>query len=154
MLSLLREGFLGTAAPLYADLILLLETVMGLALVAGAVLARQRRFLFHAYCQSTVVLLNFAIIVLLMLPSFVIHVSPRIPAKLGNPYYALATAHTALGMVAEAGGLYILFAAGTTLLPQRFRLTRYRLWMRGELVLWWLVLLLGIMTYAQWCVPR
>lgn len=154
MRSLLREGFLGTAAPLYADLILLLETLMGLALVAGAVLARQRRFLFHAWCQSTVILLNSAVIVLLMLPSFVLHVSPRIPAKLGKPYYALATAHSALGMVAEVGGLYILLAAGTTVLPQRFRLTRYRFWMRGELVLWWLVLLLGMMTYARWYVPR
>jgi len=104
MVSLLREGFLGTAAPLYADLILLLETVMGLALIVGAVLARQRRFLLHAWCQSTVILLNSAVIVLLMLPSFVLHVGPRIPAKLGKPYYALATAHAALGMVAESAG--------------------------------------------------
>ncbi len=154
MVRLLGEGFLGTAAPLYADLILFVETLMGLALIVGAVLARQRRFLLHAWCQSTVILLNSAIIVLLMLPSFVVHVSPRIPAKLGKPYYALATAHGALGMFAEVGGLYILLGAGTTILPQRFRLTRYRLWMRGELVLWWLVLLLGMMTYARWYVPR
>ena len=154
MLSLPREGFLGTAAPLCADLIFVLETVMGLALIVGVVLARQRRFLLHAWCQSTVILLNAAIIVVLMVPSFVLHVSPRIPAKLGKPYYALATAHAALGMVAEVGGLYILLAAGTTILPQQFRLTRYRLWMRGELVLWWLVLLLGMMTYARWYVPQ
>lgn len=154
MRSLLREGFLGTAAPLYADLILFLETVMGLALIVGAVLARQRRFLLHAWCQSTVILLNSAIIGLLMLPSFVLHVSPRIPAKLAKPYYALATAHAVLGTIAEVGGLYILLAAGTTILPQRYRLTRYRLWMRGELVLWWLVLLLGMMTYARWYAPH
>jgi uncharacterized membrane protein YozB (DUF420 family) len=154
MLSLLKEGFPGTEAPLCANLILLLEVVMGLALIVGVVLAGQRRFLLHAWCQSTVILLNGAIIVLLMGPSFVHHVSPRIPAKLGKPYYAAATAHAALGMVAEVGGLYILLAAGTTILPQRFRLTRYRLWMRSELVLWWLVLLLGMMTYARWYVPR
>jgi uncharacterized membrane protein YozB (DUF420 family) len=154
MLSLLKEGFRGTEAPLCANFILLLEIVMGLALIVGAVLARQRRFLLHAWCQSTVILLNGAIIVLLMGPSFVHHVSARIPAKLGKPYYAVATAHAALGMVAEVGGLYILLAAGTTILPQRFRLTRYRLWMRGELVLWWIVLLLGMMTYARWYVPR
>jgi uncharacterized membrane protein YozB (DUF420 family) len=153
MPSLLREGFLGTAAPLYADLILFLETVMGLALIAGAVLARQRRFRLHAWCQSAVILLNSAVIALLMLPSFVLHVSPRIPAKLGKPYYALATAHAALGTVAEFGGLYILLAAGTAILPQRFRLTRYKRWMRGELALWWLVVLLGMMTYARWYVP-
>jgi uncharacterized membrane protein YozB (DUF420 family) len=154
MHGLLREGFLGTAAPLYADLILFLEMVMGLALIVGAVLARQKRFLLHAWCQSTVLLLNAAIIAFLMLPSFVLHVRPRIPAKLAKPYYALATTHAALGTVAEVGGLYILLAAGTTILPQRFRLSRYRLWMRVELVLWWLVLLLGMITYARWYVPH
>ena len=153
MLNLLREGFLGTAAPLYADLILLLEIIMAVALIVGALLARRQRFRLHAWCQATVVLLNSAIIVFLMAPSFFLHVSPRIPAKLGKPYYALATAHAAFGSVAEIGGLYILLAAGTTILPQRFRLARYKLWMRSELVLWWLVLVLGMMTYARWYVP-
>ena len=73
--SALNENLFGTAAPRYADLLLLLETGMGLALLGGAVLARRRRFLLHACCQSAVVLLNFAIIVLIMVPSFQLHVS-------------------------------------------------------------------------------
>ena len=154
MLHLLQEGFLGTAAPLYADLVLLLETMMGLALLVGARLARQRRFRLHAWCQSTVILLNSAVIALLMLPSFLLHVTPKIPANLGRPYYALATAHAALGGAAEIGGLYILLAAGTRVLPQRFRLTRYKLWMCSDLVLWWVVLMLGLVTYARWYVPH
>ena len=154
MLHTLNEGFLGTAAPLYADLVLLLEAMMGLALLVGAWLARHRRFRLHAWCQSTVILLNSAIIALLMLPSFLLDVTPKIPAKIGKPYYALATTHAALGGVAEIGGLYILLAAGTRVLPQRLRLTRYKLWMRSELVLWWLVLLLGMLTYARWYVPQ
>jgi uncharacterized membrane protein YozB (DUF420 family) len=154
MLHTLKEGFLGTAAPLYADLVLLLEAIMGLALLLGARLARQRQFRLHAWCQSTVILLNSVIIALLMLPSFLLQVTPKIPAKIGKPYYALATAHAALGGVAEIGGLYILLAAGTHVLPQRFRLTRYKLCMRSELVLWWLVLLLGVLTYARWYVPH
>lgn len=149
---MLKEGFLGTAAPLYADLALLFETAMGLQLLIGALLARRRRFRLHAWCQSSVVLLNFVIIVLLMVPSYHLHVSPKIPAKLGKPYYALATAHAAFGSVAEIAALYILLAAGTNILPQRFRLTRYKLWMRSVLVLWWLVLLLGWMTYIRWYV--
>ena len=149
----MSEGFLGTAAPRYADLVLLLEIGMGMALLIGAVLARRRRFRLHAWCQSAVVLLNFGIIVLLMVPSFQLHVNPKIPAKPGKAYYFLSTAHAALGSAAEIAGLYILLAAGTHILPQRFRLTNYKLWMRSVLALWWLVLLLGLATYARWYIP-
>jgi len=40
----MNEGFLGTAAPRYADLVVLLEIGMGMgvALLIGAVLARMR----------------------------------------------------------------------------------------------------------------
>ena len=147
------EGFLGTAAPRYADQLLLLEIAMGLALLIGAVLARMGKFRVHAWCQSTVVLLNFVIVVLLMIPSFYVHVSRNIPAKLGKAYYALPTAHAALGSITEIAGLYIVLAAGTNVVPQRFRMTNYKLWMRSVLALWWLVLLLGLATYVRWYVP-
>jgi uncharacterized membrane protein YozB (DUF420 family) len=149
----LNENLFGTAAPRYADLVLLLETGMGLALLGGAVLARRGRFLLHACCQSAVVLLNFAIIVLIMVPSFQLHVSSKIPAKLAKPHYALATAHAALGGITEIAALYILLSAGTKILPQQFRLTNYKRWMRSVLVLWWVVLLLGLATYVRWYVP-
>jgi uncharacterized membrane protein YozB (DUF420 family) len=151
--SSVSDGFLGTAAPRYADLVLLLEIAMGLALLIGAVLARKGKFRVHAWCQSAIVLLNLAIVVLLMIPSFYVHVSRNIPAKLGKAYYALPTAHAALGSITEIAGLYILLAAGTNIVPQRFRMTNYKLWMRSVLVLWWLVLLLGLATYVRWYVP-
>jgi len=50
--------------------------------------------------------------------------------------------------------LYILLAAGTKLLPEGLRIKRYKLWMRIVLASWWLVLLLGIATYARWYVPH
>jgi hypothetical protein len=149
----LNEGFLGTAAPRCADVVLLLEIGTGVALLIGAMLARVRRFRLHAWCQSTVVLLNLVVIALIMIPSFHVHVSPKITLKLGKAYYALATAHGALGSVTEIAGLYILLVAGTNALPHKFRLTEYKPWMRGLLVLWWLVLLLGFATYARWYVP-
>jgi len=113
----------------------------------------EKRFRLHAYCQSAVVLLNSAIILLLMLPSFHVHVIPKIPAKLGKAYYSLATAHAALGGITEIAALYVLLSAGTDILPQQFRLTDYRAWMRSVLALWWLVLLLGVATYVRWYVP-
>jgi uncharacterized membrane protein YozB (DUF420 family) len=141
-------------APAYANLILLLELAMGAGLLIGALLARRRRFRQHALCQSGIVLLNFAVIVLTMIPSFRLQVIPEIPLKLGKTYYALATAHAALGTITEIAGLYILSAAGTRVLPEKFRITRYKLWMRTVLVLWWAVLLLGLATYVRWYVPH
>jgi uncharacterized membrane protein YozB (DUF420 family) len=153
MPDLLHAGFLGTAAPRYADLALLSETVLGVQLLIGALLARRKHFRLHAWCQNLAVLLNAGIIVILMVPSFHLHVSPKIPAKLNKTYYSLATAHAVCGGIAEIGGLYLVIAAGTRLLPPRFRLTRYKLWMRSVLLLWWLAILLGWMTYIRWYLP-
>jgi uncharacterized membrane protein YozB (DUF420 family) len=150
----MNGGFLGTEAPLYADLTLLLEIAMGVGLLLGALLARRRRFRQHAWCQSMIVLLNLVLIVLAMIPSFHAHVSPKIPLKLGRAYYAMATSHAALGTTAEIAGLYILLAAGTSVLPEKFRIARYKFWMRSVLLLWWFVLLLGLATYARWYVPH
>jgi uncharacterized protein (TIGR03382 family) len=140
-------------APAYANLTLLLEIAMGVGLLIGAWLARRRRFRQHAWCQSVIVLFNLAVIVLVMLPSFQVQVVPKIPLKLAKTYYALATAHAALGTITEIAGLYILLAAGTNVLPEKFRITKFKLWMRTVLVLWWVVLLLGSATYARWYVP-
>ena len=137
-------------SPHHAGLILLLEIARGVGLLIGARLARQRRFRQHAWCQSVIVILNGAVIVLAMIPSFRLQVVPKIPLGLGKTYYAVATAHAALGTIAQVGGLYILLAAGTRVLPERLRITNYKLWMRTVLVLWWIVLLLGLATYARW----
>jgi uncharacterized membrane protein YozB (DUF420 family) len=141
-------------APPYANLTLLLEIATGGGLLIGAFLARRRRFRQHAWCQSVIVLLNLAVIVLVMIPSFRLQVIPKVPLKLGKAYYALATVHATLGTITEIAGLYVLLAAGTSILPERFRITKYKRWMRAVLMLWWVVLLLGFATYARWYFPH
>jgi hypothetical protein len=148
------QGFLNSAAPWGADVTLVLEIAMGVGLLIGALLARMRRFGAHAWCQSTVVLVNLALIAATMVPSFRNLLLPALPEKLGKSYYALAAAHAALGVIAEGAGLYILLAVGTKLLPERFRITRMKLWMRSVLVLWWTVLALGLATYIRWYRPH
>ena len=150
----MNQGFLGTAAPRYADLVLLLEIGMGVGLLIGAALAHMRRFREHAWCQSAIVLSNLAVIALIMAPSFHAHVSPKIPLRIGKAYYGLATAHAVLGTLAEISALYVLLAAGTKLLPPKLRMTDYKLWMRSVLLLWWLELVLGLATYTRWYVPH
>jgi hypothetical protein len=54
----MNAGFLGTQAPLAADVVLLLEIAMGIGLLAGAWFARVGRFRLHAWCQSAIVTTN------------------------------------------------------------------------------------------------
>jgi uncharacterized membrane protein YozB (DUF420 family) len=135
---------------LAADCVLLCELAMGLALIAGAVLARRRHYRAHAGCQSAVMLLNLLIVIGYMVPAFRRAVAPGLVAHIGRSYYWLAAAHEVLGISAELLGLYIILVAGTKILPPRFRFARYQLWMRSALALWWLVLLLGLATYIRW----
>lgn len=81
---LAQPGFLRTQAPLYADLILVLEIAMGVVLLVGAFLARTRKYHAHACCQSFVVVLNLIMVLLVMLPSFRVRIAPKIPTKTGQ----------------------------------------------------------------------
>ena len=146
------KGFLGTQAGFGADVNLLIQIAMGIALVAGAFLARSKRYAAHGICQATVLILNLVLIASVMWPSFHLQVLPRFSKHFGKRYYAIATIHGVLGAVAELLGLYIVLVAGTNIVPQAWRFERWKLWMRIELALWMFVLLTGIGTYFIWYV--
>jgi uncharacterized membrane protein YozB (DUF420 family) len=148
----MSRGFLRTAAPLSADLVLVVEMGMGAALLVGTVLARRGKYRAHAWCQSAVVLLNLVLIAFIMAPSFSRQVASEVPASLRDSYYAIAAAHGALGTVTELLGLYILLVAGSNILPKQIRFIRYKPWMRTALALWWSVLILGVGMYVRWYV--
>jgi uncharacterized membrane protein YozB (DUF420 family) len=146
------SGFLGTGAPLGADLNLVVQLSMGVALAVGAVLARQRRYKAHGICQTTVLLLNLLMIGLVMWPSFQQQVEPGFSKMVHKWYYEAAAIHAVLGITAELLGLYIVVVAGTNVLPQWLRFKHWKWWMRAELVLWAIVLLSGMGTYCAWYV--
>src|ERR1700688_2582701 len=148
------EGFLGTHADYGSDLNLTIQIAMGVALIFGAFLARAKRFAAHGICQTIVLVLNSLMIGLVMWPSFHSQVLPRLPKRFGRRFYAVATIHGVLGVLAEILGLYIVLGAGSGILPKSWRFQRWKLWMRIELVLWWIVLLAGLGTYWVWYVPR
>jgi uncharacterized membrane protein YozB (DUF420 family) len=149
------KGFLGTWASLGADLNLLIQIAMGLALLAGTFLARAKHYRAHGVCQTVVLILNLPMIALVMWPSLHMRVLPKLPRHFGKRYYAVALAHGVLGAIAELLGLYILLVAGANILPRSWRFQRWKLWMRIELALWWVVLLSGMGTYYIWYVtPR
>ena len=115
----------GVGVHAAADWTVLLEIGMGIGLLLGVAPARAGKYGLHAWCQSTIVVLNWGLIFSLMASSFQRQVIPQIPARLDKFYYSIATAHAALGSIAEFSGLYIILAAGTKLLPEWLRLRRY-----------------------------
>jgi plastocyanin/uncharacterized membrane protein YozB (DUF420 family) len=144
------NGFLGTGATFRADLNLVVQVSMGLALLVGMLLARRKNFRAHKYVQSSVMILNLVMIFLIMAPSFHKQVQPQVPGGLKEAYYLVPYVHATLGTIAEVLGLYIVLVAATKILPSKLRFKRYKPWMRTELALWWLVVLIGISTYCIW----
>jgi len=146
------KGFLGTGATFEADLNLLVQIIMGGALIAGTLLARRKRYTAHGICQTTVLLLNLVMIGMVMWPSFQQQVRPALPKVLYKWYYAAAAIHGLLGVVAEVLGLYIVVVAGTRALPQWLTFKDWKRWMRTELMLWSIVVVTGVGTYYLWYV--
>ena len=144
------NGFFRAGAGLKANFNLVSQLVMGVALIGGGLLARAKHYTAHGICQSAVLLLNLIMIAFVMWPSFYGQVLPALPKHLTDGYYGSATAHGILGAIAELLGLYIVLAVGTEVLPHRVRIIRLKLWMRIELILWWLVIVTGVLTYYVW----
>ena len=115
----------------------------------GVIPAKRKRDGTHETCQSTVLLLNLWMIGFEMCPSFRPQLAPRLPKVFHVGYYTIALIHAALATAAGLLGLYIVLTAGTESVPPSTRLTQRKLWMRIELVLWWLALAWGLGTYYE-----
>ena len=143
----MKWGIFPAAATTAANVNLVAQVALVLALTLGAILARQKRFRAHKLVQSGAVLSNLVMIGTVMLPSFRNLGLPRRLAAFKHLYYAVVVVHGLLGSVAELMALYVALSAGTGLLPQRVRLRNQKRWMRATLALWWLVAALGIGVY-------
>jgi uncharacterized membrane protein YozB (DUF420 family) len=147
--SLPIKGFLGTGAPFEADVNLVVQLVMGAALVAGVLFAKQKHYRAHGICQTTVLLLNLLMIGLVMGPAFR-QANPTVYMVLHKRYYAAPMIHAALGTTAELLGLYIVLVASTNVLPKWLRFRNWKRWMRTEFALWLVVVISGMGTYYAW----
>ena len=67
--------------------------------------------------------------------------------KLGNRVNVAAAAHVVVGGLALLLGIYVVLVAGTPLVPKALRFSNYKAWMRTLISVWWLALLLGVLTY-------
>lgn len=134
--------------PVYSPFLnLLVQCGLATILLFGAVLARRQSFRAHGWVQSTVVVVNLAAILGFMLPSFSRQLAPqwRIALNGGGDWIVLA--HAVVGATAELLAIYVVLVAGSSLIPERYRFSRYKPWMRTTLALWLMALLLGFVTY-------
>jgi uncharacterized membrane protein YozB (DUF420 family) len=138
--------------PLSANLNLAAQVALAAAMTVGAICARRKHYRAHGIIEASVVLLNLALIGAYMLPSFPRHIWRKSPAVLTRPYLAIVIIHAVLGAAAELLGLYVVLSAATKLLPGRFRIQNYKLWMRITFVFWWLALVAGGALYYYWYV--
>jgi plastocyanin len=128
---------------------LVIQLLMGAALIVGMFLARQKKFTAHGVCQSVVVLLNLIPIFYFMAPVFHHGVQPRLFHNLTRPFYLTSGLHALVGTIAELFALYILLV-GWKVLPASLRFENYKKFMRIGLCLWWLTIVLGLATYYVW----
>ncbi|MBM3217478.1 MAG: hypothetical protein FJZ38_02150 [Candidatus Rokubacteria bacterium] len=148
---MLGEGFLGRPSTFGADLNLVVQLVLGVALLTGLGLARRSRFLAHGLCQASVLVVTLVMTAIWMAPAYHANWGPGI-FLLGNRVTTAAAAHVVIGTVALALGAYVVLVAGTPFVPRALRFTGYKAWMRALIVLWWLALSLGVLTY--WLATR
>src|SRR5262249_23641245 len=101
-------------------------------------------------CQTSVVVLNLALIAGIMAPSFDRQVAPHLAEARDSTFYGLPLVHAVLGTLAELLGVYILLSAGTSWLPVSVRIRDFKAWMRTTMALWWTVIVLGVGIYDVW----
>ena len=143
---MLSDGFLGRPSTFGADLNLMIQLALGLLLFAGLLLARRSKFAMHGACQSLALVATLVMTVVWMGPAFHDNYGWVI-FKLGNRVNRAAAAHVVAGTVALLVGIYVVLVAGTSLVPDALRFGNYKAWMRTLITVWWLALLLGVLTY-------
>ncbi len=126
---------------------LVIQILMGIALLVGMFLARRKKFTAHGFCQASVMILNLALIFSVMAPSFHRQVQPELARNLTRSEVLIPLLHAILGTIVQLNGLYIVLVAGTNILPKALRFDRYRPWMRTQLALWWVTIFFGIGAY-------
>ena len=140
------HGFLGTNAPFHADVALILILASAVLFTIGWRLAVRKRFEAHRWVQTSAVILSSIVVLFMMINSFLIHILPGIPRKLGQGDYALTTLHALVGSVAMLLGIFIVLRANK-LVPKALRFRNYKVFMRTSYALYMSATVLGVIVY-------
>ena len=142
-------GFFGPA-PLIADANLILEIILAAGLTYGFVLARHGNIEGHGINQTTWVILNVGLIVLVMAGSMQ-DVKISRAAELAHWRIGVTWLHAAVGTLTALAGLWIVLQMND-LLPKSLHVAGWKNLMRAALAGYWLTALLGFATFYFWYV--
>ena len=139
-------GFLGTKAYLYSDITLILILVSAALFTIGWQLAVRKRYQSHRWVQTTAVILNAVVVLIVMIGSFIKNISPGIPGKLNETSYLVPTVHAIIGITGLVFGVFIDLR-GNNLVPKALQFRNYKLFMRTSYALYMLATLVGVIVY-------
>jgi len=141
------RGFLGKA-PLIPDVNLALEMLLVAGLTFGAWLARRGNIAAHRYNQTVWVLLNTVLVALIMVRGME-NVALENLSDLAPVHYWVPWLHAAVGTATVIAGLWLVLQMNG-LLPRRLHVRGWKQLMRATLAGYWIVALLGLVTYYLW----
>src|SRR5512146_609889 len=148
MLNLIGAQFLVSHAPPLSNITLVLTLLTALAFTVGWQLARRKHFTAHRWVQTITAVVNAAIVLIVMVNSYLVHILPGIPSKLLQGDYAVTTIHALVGAIGLVLGLFVVLRANR-LLPQRLWFSNYKLFMRTSYALYMLATLFGVVVYIE-----
>jgi len=137
-------GFLGPGT-LVADVNLVLEVVLVAGVTFGLWLARRGNIEAHRINQTSWVLVNTALVVLIMISSME-NVALTSASDLASPRTAITWLHATLGACTAAAGLWLVLQMNDVL-PRSVHVKGWKTLMRLTLAGYWAVALLGFATY-------
>lgn len=140
-------GFLGPAT-LLADINLLLQILLVLGLTFGMWLARRGRIEAHRVNQTIWVLVNAVLVGLIMFGSMASFKLARL-SDLANAGNFIIVLHGVVGTLTLGAGLWLVLQMND-LVPQRWHVRGWKNLMRLTLAGYWVMALLGILTYRAW----
>jgi plastocyanin len=143
------SNLFSTQAPQAAVVTLVLSLLVALTLTTGALLARAGRYNAHRWVQTAAIALNLALVLTVMLGSFGRSVTPGLPQKLPEPYFAIAVTHGLAGLLAVLFGGYVALV-GHEILTPRLRFQNYKPFMRTAYGLYMLATALGAAVFFVW----
>ncbi len=148
MIAILNgPGFLDTHAPFSSDLSLILILISIALFTTGWQLRLHGHPGAHCPIQAVAAGLNAIAAAAVMIPSYIAHILPGIPAKLGTGDYAFTTLHAIVGATATLLGVFVVLRA-YRLVPGRLRFKNYKKVMRTSYVLYVVAAILGVAVYA------
>ncbi len=133
------------------DLVLLAYILLIVpAMLVGFFFARRKMFEpYHKLTMTTITLVNWALIILVMLATYRRDVAPQVPQNLSHVDVLIPMLHLLPGLIAQLLATYLVIRMWfERQLPDWFKVKNIKIYMRTTLALWLITALMGALTWA------